>query len=81
EKYMIPEGTQSGEELRFRGKGIQMLRGNGKGDLYVKIQIDVPRKLSDAQKSLLRKFEDSLTGKEYESRKSFLDRMKGYFTT
>ena len=81
EKYTVPEGAQSGEELRFRGKGIQMIRGSGKGDLYVKIHIDVPRKLSETQKSLLRKFEDSLTGKEYETRKSFLERMKEYFTT
>lgn len=80
-KHHVPEGTQSGDELRFRGKGIQMLRGSGKGDLFVKVNVDVPRKLNDHQKELLRKFEDSLSGKEYETRKSFLDRMKEYFTS
>lgn len=80
-KHNVPEGTQAGSELRFRGKGIQMLRGNGKGDLFVTVNVDVPRKLSEKQKNLLREFEDSLTGKEYETRKSFLDRMKDYFTS
>lgn len=80
-KHSVPEGTQSGEEFRFRGKGIQMLRGGGKGDLYVKVNVDVPKRLSETQKELLRKFEDSLTGKEYETRKSFLERMKDYFTS
>ncbi len=80
-KHHVPEGTQNDAEFRFRGKGIQMLRGNGKGDLYVKVRVDVPRSLSDRQKELLRQFEDSLTGKEYEGRKSFFDRMKDYFTS
>jgi len=79
-KHMVPEGTQTDTEFRFRGKGIQMLRGSGKGDLYVKVRVDVPRKLSDHQKGLLRQFEDSLTGKEYESRKSFFERMKEHFS-
>jgi len=79
-KHMVPEGTQTDTEFRFRGKGIQMLRGSGKGDLYVKVRVDVPRKLTDHQKELLKQFEDSLTGKEYESRKSFFDRMKDLFS-
>ncbi|MEG0768154.1 MAG: molecular chaperone DnaJ, partial [Clostridia bacterium] len=75
----VPEGTQTDTEFRFKGRGITMLRGGGKGDLYVKVRVDVPRKLSDKQKELLRQFEDSLTGKEYETRKSFFERMKDLF--
>lgn len=78
--HMVPEGTQNDMEFKFRGKGIQMLRGNGKGDLYVKVKVDVPRRLTDRQKELLKQFEDSLSGKEYETRKSFFDRMKDHFT-
>ncbi|MDL2319203.1 molecular chaperone DnaJ [Eubacteriales bacterium OttesenSCG-928-A19] len=78
--HELPEGTQPGDEIRLRGKGIQMLRGPGKGDLYVHVRVDVPRKLSEEQKELLRAFEASLTGKEYETRKSFFDRMKDLFT-
>lgn len=78
--HTLSEGTQPNEEIKLRGKGIQMLRGGGKGDLYVKVRVDIPRKLTEHQKTLLRDFEDSLSGKEYETRKSFFERMKDYFT-
>jgi molecular chaperone DnaJ len=78
--HQVPEGTQTDTEFRFRGKGIQMLRGSGKGDLYVTVRVEVPRRLGDKQKELLRAFEDSLSGKEYETRKSFFDRMKDLFS-
>lgn len=80
-KHIVPEGTQTETEFKFRNKGIQMLRGSGKGDLFVKVRVDVPRSLTDKQKGLLKAFEDSLTGKEYENRKSFFDRMKDFFTS
>ena len=57
-----------------------MLRGSGKGDLYVRVRVDVPKRLSERQKELLKQFEDSLTGKEYEGRKSFFERMKDIFS-
>lgn len=76
----LSEGTQPGDEIRLKGKGIQMLRGNGKGDLFVRVRVDIPRRLSDEQKELLRAFEASMTGKEYETRKSFFERMKDHFS-
>lgn len=78
--HHINEGTQPGDEIKLKGKGIQMLRSQNKGDLFVKVRVDVPRKLNDSQKELLRAFEDSLSGKEYETRKSFFERMKDHFT-
>ncbi|MDR2658200.1 MAG: molecular chaperone DnaJ [Oscillospiraceae bacterium] len=78
--HNIPEGTQNDAEFRFRGHGVTSLRGTGKGDLYVRVRVDIPRKLTERQKTLLREFENSLTGKEYEGRRSFLDRMKDLFT-
>ena len=78
-KHNLPEGTQNDTVVRLRGNGIQMLRGSGKGDLYIKVRVEVPRRLGEKQKELLRQFEDSLTGKEYEGRKSFLDRLKESF--
>ena len=78
-KYNIPEGTQNDTVLRIRGQGITQLRGSGKGDLYIKVRVEVPKRLSDKQKDLLRQFEDSLTGKEYEGRKSFFDRVRDSF--
>lgn len=79
-KYQIPEGTQPGKTFRIRGRGIPYLRGSGNGDLYVTVSIDVPRKLSEKQKELLRAFESSMNGAQYEQKKSFLDRVKDAFS-
>lgn len=80
-RYHIPEGTQTDTEFRLKGYGITQLRGTNKGDLFVKVRVEVPKKLSDKQKELLLKFEEVSTGKEYEGRKSFMDRMKDLFTS
>ena len=78
-KYHIPEGTQNDQELRLKGYGIQQLRGGGKGDLLVRVRVEIPRKLTEKQKEILRQFEDTTTGKEYENKKSFMDRVKELF--
>lgn len=76
-KYTVPEGTQTGTVFRLRNQGIQHLRNNSRGDLYVTVNIDVPKKLSEKQKELLKQF-DELTG-DTEQRKSFIDKMKEVF--
>jgi len=58
-KYTIPEGTQTGSVFRLRGKGIQNLRGSGRGDQFVTVNVVVPTGLSDEQKELLQKFASS----------------------
>ena len=55
-KLTIPEGTQPGAVFRLRGKGIPYLRGNGRGDQYVTVNIAVPKNLSGAQKDALRAY-------------------------
>ena len=42
-KLKIPAGTQSGKQLRIRGKGMPRVRGRGRGDAYVKVLVDTPR--------------------------------------
>ncbi len=79
-KHNLPEGTQPGTVIRLRGQGIQNLRGAGKGDLYIKVNVEIPRKLTDKQKELLRQFDETLTGKEYEAKKSFFERVKDAFS-
>ncbi|NLU35674.1 MAG: molecular chaperone DnaJ [Clostridiales bacterium] len=76
-KYTIPEGTQTGTTFRLRNQGIQHLRGSGRGDLYVKVNIEVPKRLNEKQKELLRQFEE-ITG-ETEQRRSFFKKMKEVF--
>ena len=80
-RYHIPEGTQTDAEFRLKGHGITQLRGSSKGDLFVRVRVEVPKKLTDKQKDLLRQFEDASTGKEYEGRKTFMDRMKDLFNS
>ncbi len=54
----IQSGTQSGTLIRLRGKGVPFVRGNGRGDQYVRIKIIVPKKISNRQKELLKQFEE-----------------------
>ena len=78
-KYTVPEGTQTGSVFRLKGKGIPYLRGNGRGDQYVKVNIEVPKKLNDKQKALLREFAEISGDESHEQRKGFFDKMKDAF--
>ncbi|MFH1023943.1 MAG: molecular chaperone DnaJ [Planctomycetota bacterium] len=76
----VPPGTQSGQILRLRGMGVPDIHGHGRGDLLVRVIVEVPRRLSPKQESILRelaKIEEENVSPE---RKSFLERMKKYFT-
>ena len=75
----IPAGIESGKSLKITGLGIKSLRGNYKGDIIVKINIETPKNLSDKQKELLQKFEESLNEKNYEKKTSFFKKIKKYF--
>ncbi len=78
-KQTIPEGTQSGTVFRLRGKGIPRLNNRGRGDQYVKVLVDVPRKLSQEQKELLRKFDEISGGGAGQPNKSIIDKVKDAF--
>jgi molecular chaperone DnaJ len=54
----IPAGTQYGTEFRIKNRGVSYLRGKGKGDQYVIVNIEIPKKLSEEQKKLLNKFRE-----------------------
>lgn len=76
----IPEGTQSGEVMRIRGKGIPVLRGESRGDEYVRIKVLTPKNLSARQKNLLREFEDGTSDSTNNpEKKSFFDKLKDLF--
>ena len=61
----IPNGTRSGTVFRLSGKGIRYLDEDEKGDEYVKVLIEVPKKLDNQQKKLLKDFEESLGKKKF----------------
>ena len=55
-KLNIPPGTQSGATFRLRNKGIPHLRGSGRGDQHVHVQVRVPKKLTPKQRALLQEY-------------------------
>ncbi len=54
----LPPGTQPGTEFRIKNRGITYMRGRGKGDQYIIVNIEIPKKVSDKQKELLLKFKE-----------------------
>ena len=77
----IPEGTQSGTKFRLRGQGIQYLNGRGRGDQYVIVDVEIPKKLNRTQREALKAFDDSLKDDNYEKRKGFFKNLKDRFTS
>lgn len=78
-KYKMAEGTQSGTVFRLKSKGIVNPRGYGKGDQYVKVIIEVPKKLSEAQKEILRKFASESGEEIHQQKKTFFNKVKDAF--
>jgi len=75
----IPEGTQSGRELRVRGKGVPYLNERGTGDLIVKVVVEIPRKLTRAQRELVGQLSESLAVDNKPASASFIEKMKDLF--
>jgi molecular chaperone DnaJ len=75
----VPEGTQPGTVFRIRNKGVPVLNGHGKGDLYVEVRVQVPGKLNKRQKELLQEL-DSLSKVDNQPlMQSLLGKMKEIF--
>ena len=75
----IPEGTQSGRELRIRGRGVPHLSEKGHGDLIVKLMVQIPRKLNRAQRELVSKLSESLTVDNKPASPGLMEKMKDLF--
>jgi molecular chaperone DnaJ len=75
----VPEGTQSGRELRIRGRGIPFLNEKGRGDLVVKVVVQIPRKLSRTQRELVSKLAESLTVENRPASPGLMEKMKDLF--
>lgn len=77
-KYNIPEGTQPATVFRLRNKGVPYVNGRGRGDQYVRVNIEVPTNLSIKQKESLKEFETLSSDKNYRKRKGFFDKLKDF---
>ena len=78
-KVKIPSGTQTGKQLRLKGKGMPVMRGSGNGDLYIQIVTEVPVSLSSEQKELLEKFRMLENNKSNPSIKKFFEKAKSFW--
>ncbi|MBR3934030.1 MAG: molecular chaperone DnaJ [Clostridia bacterium] len=77
--YDIAEGTQPGTVIRLKGKGIPHVHSGQRGDMLLKINVEVPKNLSGEQKETIRKFAEQSGETNYKQQKSFLDKMKDFF--
>ncbi len=72
----IPNGTQPGKILRLRGKGIPRLRGNGRGDQLVVINVGIPVNVNNDQRQLFEQLAESLGSEVQPQERGFLDWLK-----
>lgn len=83
-KVRIPEGTQSGQQLRVKGKGMTILKSQNRGDLYIEIFVETPVNLSRKQIDLLKDLDKTMggsgnTGNSPES-SGFLNKAKEFWS-
>ncbi len=75
-KYTMPPGTQPNEVFKLRGKGIQRLNSMSKGDLFVRIIVDIPKNLTNEQKDILKKFDENYVPLKNPPKEGFFDKFK-----
>jgi molecular chaperone DnaJ len=75
----VPDGTQSGTTLRIRGKGVPVLNGHGKGDLFVEVRVQTPSKLNKRQRELLQELEGLTHVENRPQRRTLLGKVKDIF--
>jgi molecular chaperone DnaJ len=76
ESLRIPSGTQPGKVLRIRSKGVPHLRGNGRGDQMVVINVEIPKHLKPEQRDLFEQLAESLGSEVRPQERGFLDWLK-----
>ena len=75
----VPDGTQPGTIFRIKSKGVPVLNGHGKGDLYVELRVQIPAKLSKRQRELLQELETTAKVENQPLLRSLLGKMKDVF--
>ncbi|GAA6147156.1 molecular chaperone DnaJ [Pseudooceanicola nitratireducens] len=77
-RVKIPEGSQSGRQMRLRGKGMPALRGGGAGDMMIELAVETPVNLTARQKELLKEFNE-LSEENSPENKDFLKSVRGFW--
>ncbi len=78
ESITIPPGTQYGQEFILRGRGLPSLGGKNRGDIVVRVYIDVPRNISPEHERLLRQLAELENAQVSPQRKSFFQKLRDY---
>jgi molecular chaperone DnaJ len=76
----VPAGTQGGSDFRVKGHGMPRLQSHAKGDLHVKLEVEVPTKLNAEQRRALESFAESCGEENTPIHRSFTERLKDLFT-
>ena len=77
--YKVPAGTQHGTVFRLKGKGVKYVNSSRYGDLYVKVLVEIPKKINGEQRRILQQLEASYNSGEHEQKKNFMENMKELF--
>lgn len=78
QELKVPEGTQSGQQFTLHKQGVPDVHGRGKGDLYVTLQVETPRKLTAEQRDLLKQLAATMGEKEGHESKGLLGKLFGH---
>lgn len=78
-RVKVPDGSQSGRQMRLRNKGMPALRGGSSGDMYIELAIETPVKLTSKQKELLKEFEASCATSNNPNASGFFDKVKAFW--
>jgi molecular chaperone DnaJ len=79
ETIKIPEGTQHGEQIRLRGRGVPHVNSSARGDLIIHIDVRIPTKLTKEQRHLLEELKATLPKAEETEPKGIFEKVKDYF--
>jgi molecular chaperone DnaJ len=77
-RVKVPEGSQSGRQMRLRGKGMPALRNGGSGDMMIELAVETPVKLTARQREILKEF-DKLSEDNNPQGSSFFDSVKSFW--
>jgi molecular chaperone DnaJ len=79
EQLTIPAGTQTGREIRLRGRGVPHLQGRGRGDLILTVMVDTPTDLSHEQEELIRRLAEARGEEVTPPESGFMSKLRSAF--
>jgi molecular chaperone DnaJ len=79
EQLSIPAGTQTGREMRLRGRGVPHLQGRGRGDLILTVVVETPTDLSHEQEDLMRRLAEARGEEVTPPERGFMSKVRSAF--